>query len=240
MIAQGGKSIYGATLGILMLDARFPRIPGDMGNATTWPFPVHYRIVRGASPDRVVRNRAEGLLDDFAEAGKELIADGVDLLTTNCGFLALHQQALAAQFSVPFASSSLMQIPMINALLPPGRRAGIVTISAESLSGDHLQAIGLDADIPVCGVDPQGEFASAILGNRDQMDVAKAETENVNAALELAAVPDVGAIVLECTNMAPYAAAIRRETGLPVFSIFNFISWLQQSAVPPVWGDMTK
>ena len=55
MIAQGGKSIYGASVGILMLDARFPRIPGDMGNAQTWPFPVHYRIVRDASPDRVVQ-----------------------------------------------------------------------------------------------------------------------------------------------------------------------------------------
>ena len=91
MIAEGGKAVYGANIGILMLEARFPRIPGDMGNALSWPFPVHYRVVRGASPDRVVRRRAEGLLDAFIEAGRELVADGADGITTNCGFLSLYQ-----------------------------------------------------------------------------------------------------------------------------------------------------
>ena len=47
-IAWGGKPVYGARLGILMLEARFPRIPGDMGNAATWPFPVLYQVVPGA------------------------------------------------------------------------------------------------------------------------------------------------------------------------------------------------
>ena len=69
-IAQGGRAIYGAPLGILMLDARFPRIPGDMGNATTWPFPVLYRVVRGASPEKVVLQGARGLLGDFIAAAQ--------------------------------------------------------------------------------------------------------------------------------------------------------------------------
>src|SRR5476649_2730781 len=67
-IAHGGKAIYGAKLGILMLEARFPRIPGDMGNAATWPFPVLYHVVKGASPKRVVEQQAAGLLDDFRAA----------------------------------------------------------------------------------------------------------------------------------------------------------------------------
>ena len=72
-IARGGKSIYGAPLGILMLEARFPRIPGDMGNGTTWPFPVLFRVVRGASPERVVLQGAKGLLPDFIAAAKDLV-----------------------------------------------------------------------------------------------------------------------------------------------------------------------
>src|SRR6195952_5085332 len=95
-IATGGKSVYGAPLGILMLEARFPRIPGDMGNALTWPFPVLYRVVRGATPERVVLNAAEGLLPDFLHAAAELVDQGAEAITTNCGFLALFQKELAA------------------------------------------------------------------------------------------------------------------------------------------------
>src|SRR4029079_5040073 len=90
-LARGGKALYGAPLGILMLEARFPRIPGDMGNATTWPFPALYRVGRRASPERVVLNAAAGLLDDFLAAAAELVADGAEAITTNCGFLSLFQ-----------------------------------------------------------------------------------------------------------------------------------------------------
>ena len=95
-IAAGGKAVYGARLGILMLEARFPRIPGDMGNAETWPFPVLYRVVRGASPQRVVMERAAGLLDAFLDAAADLVDLGADGITTNCGFLSLYQKDIAA------------------------------------------------------------------------------------------------------------------------------------------------
>ena len=109
MKARGGKSIYGASVGILMLDARFPRIIGDMGNALTWDFPVHYKVVRSASPDLVVRKGAAGTLGLFIDAAHELVRDGVDGITTNCGFLALFQEELRAALPVPVATSSLMQ-----------------------------------------------------------------------------------------------------------------------------------
>ena len=95
-LAQGGKAVYGAALGILMLEARFPRIPGDVGHAGTWPFPVLYKVVPGASPERVVRRRAEGLLEAFIAGARELVALGADGITTNCGFLSLFQRELAA------------------------------------------------------------------------------------------------------------------------------------------------
>ena len=121
-LAYGGKAIYGARLGILMLEARFPRIPGDMGNAETWPFPVLYRVVTGASPQRVVREKAAGLLPEFIAAARELVALGADGITTNCGFLSLYQKELATAVSVPVATSSLMQVPMIQVTLPTGKR----------------------------------------------------------------------------------------------------------------------
>ena len=106
-----GKTVYGAALGILMLDTSFPRIHGDIGNAETWPFPVIYKIVEGATSDKVVRKGAAGLKDDFARAAKEIVAMGADGIGTTCGFLSLFQDDIAAAAGVPVASSSLMQVP---------------------------------------------------------------------------------------------------------------------------------
>ena len=236
MIATGGKAIYGAAVGILMLEARFPRIPGDMGNALTWPFPVHYRVVRDASPDCVVRGGAEGLLGRFVDAARDLVADGVDGITTNCGFLSLFQEELAAAVGVPVATSSLMQVGMVNRLLPPGRRAGILTISGSTLTAQHLDKAHVPQGTPVGSTEGLREFTHAILGNELQLDVEAARQDNVDAARALqAAHPDLGAIVLECTNMIPYAADIRRATGLPVFSILSFVTWFQSSLQPRVF-----
>ncbi len=232
-MTTGGKSIYGASVGILMLEAQFPRIPGDMGNALTWPFPVHYKVVRDASPDRVVRNGASGLYENFLKAARELVEDGVDGITTNCGFLALFQEELSSELRVPVATSSLMQVPMVERLLPPGKRVGILTVSAASLTSEHLEKAGCALDTPIAGTPEDGEFSTSILDNSLQMDVEKARNENVAAATKLATIhPEIGAIVLECTNMVPYAADIKAATGLPVFSIYNFIAWFQAGLQP--------
>lgn len=232
-IVEGGKAIYGASVGILMLEARFPRIPGDMGHAATWPFPVLYRVVRTASPDRVVRKGAPGLLPAFIEAAQGLVADGADGITTNCGFLSLFQTDLAQAVGVPVASSSLMQVQAVNALLPPGQKAGILTISASTLTPEHLAAAGVPEGTPVGTTEGGQEFTRAILDNAPRLDVAAARADNVAAAQALVrAHPEVGALVLECTNMTPYAADIRAATGRPVFTMVSFVNWFQSGLAP--------
>ncbi|MDJ0824212.1 MAG: aspartate/glutamate racemase family protein [Rhodobacter sp.] len=238
MKAQGGKAIYGASVGILMLEARFPRIPGDMGNALTWPFPVLYKVVRAASPERVVRRRAEGLLPAFLDAARDLVADGADGITTNCGFLSLYQDDLAQAVGVPVAASSLMQVRLVDAILPPGKRAGILTISGSSLTADHLVRAGVPADTPVGSTEEGREFTRTILDDAPEMDVAAARADNVEAARALAtAHPEIGALVLECTNMIPYAADIRAATDLPVFTMASFVAWFQSGLRPPAYPD---
>lgn len=233
MQVAGGKAIYGASVGILMLDAQFPRIPGDMGNALTWDFPVHYKIVRGASPDLVVRQGAPDLLGHFVDAARELVADGVDGITTNCGFLSLMQEDLQDAVSVPVATSSLMQVPMVNALLPTGKRAGILTISGSTLTPAHLAAANVPEGTPIGSTEDGAEFTRAILGNELTLDVDAARADNVAAALAMMDEHgDLGALVLECTNMVPYAADIRKATGLPVFSIESFVTWFHSGLTP--------
>ena len=235
-IARGGKAVYGAALGILMLEARFPRIPGDMGNALTWPFPVLYHVVPGASPDRVVRRGAAGMLEPFVEAGRALIRQGAQAIKTNCGFLALFQAELSQALRVPVATSALMQVPMVQALLPPGRRVGVLTVSGASLSAGHLSGAGCPADTPVVGTEGGAEFSRVLLENEPALDVEAARADLIAAGRRLIERhPDVGAIVLECTNMPPYARVVQEATGLPVFSMVDYVCWLQAGLRPRRW-----
>ena len=233
-VARGGKSLYGAPLGILMLDARFPRIPGDMGNALTWPFPVLYHVVRGATPEAVVLRGAAGLLPAFIAAARELVSLGAEALTTNCGFLSLFQAELAAAVGVPVATSSLMQVPWVQATLPPGRRVGLLTVSGSTLTPAHLRAAGVPVDCPRIGTEGGREFFRVIIAQeKPDLDVAAAEQDLVEAGRALVARhPEVAAIVLECTNMPPYAAALRAALDLPVFDITTMIGWFHAGLRP--------
>jgi Asp/Glu/hydantoin racemase len=176
------------------------------------------------------------MLPAFLAAADELIADGVDGITTNCGFLSLFQAQLAAHCRVPVATSSLMQAPLIQSLLPPDKRVGIITISAQSMSPEHLQAAGVAADTPVVGTDSGREFCRVLLDNEYQLDVDEARRDLLDAGHELIEkYPQVGAVLLECTNMPPYSRDLRQALGLPVFDIVTFINWFHASLAPRGW-----
>jgi Asp/Glu/hydantoin racemase len=213
------------SLGVLMLDTRFPRLVGDIGNPATFDFPVRYRVVEGASPRRVVLNGDRGLLAPFVEAARRLAADGVDAIATSCGFLALFQDEMQAAVELPLWTSSLLDVAPIAARLPPGRRVGIVTVDADSLGPRHLAAAGAPLDTPTEGLARDASFRRALLDNLASFDVAAARDATVAAARRLLERhPEVAAIVLECTNMPPYAEAVREATGLPVHDITTLVA----------------
>ena len=233
MTTRGGKTVFGASVGILMLNTRFPRIPGDIGNAATWPFPVHYKVIPAATPDNVVRGNASPLLGAFIDAGRELLELGCDGIATNCGFLVPFQTEMSRALGVPVASSSLLQAPLIRMSLPADQTLGILTISSETLTTAHLDAAGIPHDTPVGGTGAGSHFTTRVLGDADEIDFDQARADNVNAALRLVHDnPNIGAILLECTNMVPYAADIRRATGRPVFSIYTYLLWFQAGLLP--------
>jgi hypothetical protein len=236
-IAHGGKPLYGARVGILMLEARFPRIPGDMGNGLTWPFPVLYKVVPGASPARVVFDKGAGLLPAFLDAAAELVRLGADGITTTCGFLSLYQREIAAQVGVPVATSSLTQIPIVERILPPGKRVGVLTVSAASLTREHFVAAGADPETPVIGTDDGREFTRVMLYDEPRLDAAAAERDIIDAGDQLVAhYPATGAVLLECTNMVPYARALSEHLRLPVFSIYTFVTWFHSGLAPRDFG----
>ena len=228
VVIRGGRPFYGVAVGILLLDTRFPRPPGDVGNAETFDFPVLYRVVERATPTRVVHGQATGLVEAFCAAARELEAAGVGAIATSCGFLALHQAALASAVRVPVFSSSLLQLPTLLATLPPERVVGVLTMDADALTPAHFAAVGVPAldRIVVAGLADATAFSRPLLENRDAMDVARAEAAVVARAERLARDhPEIGALLLECTNLPPYAAAIQGATGLPVWDAIGLVRW---------------
>ncbi|HZF80427.1 MAG TPA: aspartate/glutamate racemase family protein [Rubrivivax sp.] len=205
-------------LGVLMLDTRFPRVPGDAGNPQSWPMPVRFAVVQGASPHRVVREGDAALLEPFIAAGQGLVKAGAAAVTTSCGFLVQFQAALQAALPVPVWTSSLLKLPELES-------PGVITVDAPSLSAAHLLAAGARANTPVEGLSPGCSLHSTLLNDLPHIDTAAAELDVTAAALRLVRrVPTVRSLVLECTNMPPYAAAVRRATGRPIHHLLSLVT----------------
>jgi Asp/Glu/hydantoin racemase len=188
---------------------------------------VRYHRVPGAAPDLVVRRGAAGLLPAFVDGARQLEREGVGAVTTNCGFLVKYQAELAAAVRVPVLTSSLLLVPLVHRMLAPGRRVGILTVNATTLGDEHLRGAGIGRELPlaVAGLEGEKEFTRVLLDDELELDVDQAREEHVRVARRLVAEhPDVGALVLECTNMPPYARDIQRATGLPVFDIVSLVT----------------
>lgn len=214
-------------LGVLMLKTAFPRPPGDVGNAATWPCPTLYKVIEPASVAAVVTGEAlpEELVEAFIAAGRDLVAEGATLVTTSCGFLVTAQAALEAALPVPVVTSALLQIPALQASLPAGRRVGVITFDACRLGPRHLAAAGAPADTPVIGLEEGRELHRVIAGDLPQLDSVAAEADVLAAGQALRAVaPDLGAVVLECTNLPPYRAALSVALDLPVHDLATFLA----------------
>ncbi|MEX1302063.1 MAG: aspartate/glutamate racemase family protein [Desulfotignum sp.] len=228
MIQTPGNSDSGRPcVGIIMLDTRFPRIRGDIGNPDTFDFPVRFSVVKGANPDRIVHRPDPSLIAPFIQAGQTLIQDGAVVITTSCGFLSLFHTQLTRALTVPVFSSSLLQIPLARAVISPRRKVGIITASRSALTPEHLSAIGIDGrGLVFAGMEHAPEFSSVFLGNKPTLDQNRCAAEMQAATEQLVRQhPDVGAIVLECTNMPPYARVVREAAGgLPVFDAVTMIN----------------
>ncbi len=229
-IVSGGKTNYGEVLGILMLDTLFPRIPGDIGNAGSFSFPVRYHMVRNATPERIAARTDPALLEPFVEAAKQLENEGVRAITTSCGFLALWQRELAAAVSIPVLTSSLLQVPLAWHLTGKWP-VGILTAKAANLTESHLAAVGIE-NLPVfmAGLDDAPEFTRTFIGNTSELNVEAVRAEVIERSQSLIEKhPEIGALVLECTNLPPYSDDIRRATGRPVFDVMTLCRYAAQS-----------
>ncbi len=239
-IGRKSQSWYGESIGILILDAAYPCIPGNVGNATTYPFPVRYHEVEGASIDRLLNRCDPTLVTPFVDGALALQARGVKAVTGACGFMAIFQREVAAALEIPVFLSSLLQIPFMARIT--GRPVGVVTANASRLTPAHFAACGISPDtaIHVAGMEDQPEFRGAVLEEKGTLDSALIEAEVTSVAAGLVARhPEIGSILLECSDLPPYARAVQRATGRPVFDFNTMIAHVERAAVARVYeGSM--
>jgi hypothetical protein len=235
-LIERGSPTYGVDVGIMLLDATFPRPVGDIANGRTFSMPIHYEVTENASVPHVVERSAEGLLQNFLGTGRRLLKRGVKVLVTSCGFLAIFQKELADELRVPVATSSLLQIPLVLRLIASDQKVGVVTVNASTITPAHLDGAGIsEADrerLVWIGLENSEHFYNVIVWDEGPLDVDRAEDELVKACTDAVAEhPEIGAFVFECTNMPPYSSAVRHATGRPVWDAITLVNWLQGGAL---------
>lgn len=227
---------YGTTIGILLLNTHFPMIPGDVGNASTYAFPVLFRVI----PEMPTDFWAQA--DPFANApavikeARWLADQGVAAITSDCGYMALYQQEVAKAVGVPVFLSSLLQVPFEYRTLPPGKKIGIIVADSRRMTPRILANAGVDDSVPyvVAGMEEQPAFWSAIIDETGSLDSEAIQKEAVSVATALVkSHPDVGIIHLECSNLPPYAAAIQEAVRLPVYDFNTMLQLVYSSFTRP-------
>jgi hypothetical protein len=230
--ARRGQVAYGYSVGIVCLEYYLPFIPGDVGNASTYDFPVLYREVKGATFEAIIVRQDPAMLPLIVEAAQDLVRQGVKAVTSDCGYFGAYQREVAAAVPVPVFLSSLMQAPLVLSTLGQERKLAALVANGATLSDRVLERIGIvdTSRIVFRGLEDKPEFRKTVLDECGTLDVDAVEQEVVDAALEVQAEhPELGAILLECSDLPPYSAAVQAATGLPVFDWIGFIKYVHHA-----------
>ncbi len=224
------QSWAGETIGILVLDCYYPFLPGNVANASTYDFPVRYAVVEGATAQRLLYEADRTLIGPFIDAARKLQEEGVKAITGACGFMSLFQKELTAAMDIPVFASSLLQVPFIHTIT--GKRVGIITADSTCLHSEHFTGCGITENIPVAiaGMEKHEAFVQGILANVGELDDERIRQGTIEVVETLQAnYQDLGAILLECSDLPPYAHAIQAATGLPVFDFVTMINYVHET-----------
>ncbi|MGD8561985.1 MAG: aspartate/glutamate racemase family protein [Desulfarculaceae bacterium] len=225
------RDIKKPPLGIIMLDHELTRPPGDPGNPGTFAFLTLRKVLPGVSLERILQGDP-AIVDPLIAAGRELMDQGAWAITTGCGFFVLFQAEVAQALTIPVLLSSLLQIPLVQAGLGQSGRVGVLTAHSGRLTPAHLKAAGVKEpeSVTIAGLEDQPHFREGVLTKRGRYDAGAMEKEiKATAQALILKDPKVQALVLECTNLPPFARAIQAEVGLPVFDVTTLINYAYQA-----------
>ncbi|MFJ4286890.1 aspartate/glutamate racemase family protein [Paenarthrobacter nicotinovorans] len=237
--AVPGQVAAGHSIGMLCAEWNIPFIPGDLNNASTFDFPILYATVPGADGATILSGDPEVHQQKFVDAALALEAQGVKAITSNCGYMAAYQQAISEAVNIPVFMSSLLQTPLLLTMLGSGAELGIL-VAGDSLRPELLRSSGLPHEhatrVVVKGLAAYPHWNAAINQETGELDSCAIRDEVLDAACGLAREhPNVRALLLECSDLPPYAHAVAEATGLPVFDWSGFIRWVHQACSPKTY-----
>jgi Asp/Glu/hydantoin racemase len=227
--ARPGQQAYGLGLGVLLLDDVYPGFPGDVRNASAYPFPIQYEVVTGVDIKKlVVEDNKIMRLPPIIKAAQKLEKFGCRAIVAECGYFAWFQREVAVSVKVPVFMSSLLQVPLAQQIVGANRVVGILMANAGYLTDHHLESVGirLGSNYVIGGAMDDLRctqfdhlWTEGLRTNPPAADYATAEAEFMAVAVEFyRKYPKMGAMVLECTGFPPFARTLQREIGIPVFS----------------------
>lgn len=228
-----GQNIAGYPIGIVYIeDVFYPMVPGNIVNGYTFPFPVRLKAVEGLDCQNLF-DAADGVYEMVLKTCKKLEKEGVRAISGACGFFGNYQAKIAEELSVPVALSSLVQLPWIATLLKKDQTIGVLTAQKDSFTDQLLDSCGVCTELKkrllVKDLGHEDQF-SCIPEGRGVFDNGLVQQEVVGKAMEiLKEAPNTGAILLECSDMPPYAYAVQAATGVPVFDFTTLIRWLHSA-----------
>ena len=225
--ARKQQNAYGQPIGVLVLEERIPCPPGTPGNPTTFPFPVIYERVDGVSAAHLRDAANPGGLPAFMRAAQVLVDKGVRAILGGCGLMVVHQRELSRVLPVPVLTSSLLQLPLIASALGPESQIGVIASSRASLSAEHLRISGAPEGRTVLGtMDGKPAFTAAVMNESGALDFERVRDEVVEVGRDMVARhPHLAALLLECVDLPPYAAALQEAVQRPVFDITTLAAW---------------
>ncbi len=241
VVLKGGYPFYGKHVGIIMLDCSFPRPVGDIGNARTFHFPVHYEILEGVPAINLTRYEEKAAVDSLFEAAKRLERMGVRAIVTSCGLLIRYQKKLSSAVRIPVATSSLLFLPFLGALLPGDRKIGIITADTGAIDSHALRHAGWEQPnrAVIRGMEGCEVFRKTILEPQSPLELDTRQlceaTISVGKQL-LSEEPEIGALLLECTNLAPYSGQLRKALSIPVYDVTHLVNLLYASTNEEIPG----
>ena len=229
-ISSTGAYVGGHAVGIIAVDLVYPKLPGNVANATTFDFPVLYKKVSFEIEQLFSGDPA--LEEMIVDAAKELVADGARAIIGACGYFAHFQKQVAAAVDVPVFLSSLVQVPMIKIGLRPEQKILVLCASGDDMNREFLAKV--NANLDDCIIQDVGSLESfaPIRWGKTELDNRRLSKDLAELALSVVSEhPEIGAILLECSDLPPYACDIQRATGFPVYDFISLINWVEHAVV---------